>query len=159
MPLIKIYPGVNLPRRSTYYMTPGANPAVLVIGLHELSHLDQNSQWNLLNKLTIHQHERHKWPVICSTYHKHFLSSPHSWLINGFTRRVPLLEQELLTFPKLTSSRPLLVSTCYYIFSFMYMFCLSFVLFLLTIVLSVLLRFTDYDYPFGIYKLVSINRE
>ena len=31
--------------------------------------------------------------------------------------------------------------------------------FLLTIVLSVLLRFTDYDYPFGIYKFFSINRE
>jgi hypothetical protein len=28
-----------------------------------------------------------------------------------------------------------------------------FVLFLLTIVLSVLLRFTDSDYPFGIFKL------
>ena len=41
-------------------------------------------------------------------------------------------------------------------FSFMCMFCrsfLSFVLFLLTIVLSVLLRFTDFDYPFGIFKL------
>ena len=41
-------------------------------------------------------------------------------------------------------------------FSFMCMFCRSFlwfVLFLLTIVLSVLLRFTDFDYPFGIFKL------
>jgi hypothetical protein len=28
-----------------------------------------------------------------------------------------------------------------------------FVLFLLAIVLSVLLRYTDYDYPFGIFKL------
>jgi len=32
------------------------------------------------------------------------------------------------------------------------MFC-PFVLFLLAIVLSVLLRFTDSDYPFGIFKL------
>jgi hypothetical protein len=31
--------------------------------------------------------------------------------------------------------------------------CLSFVLFLLAIVLSVLLRYTDSDYPFGIFKL------
>ena len=31
--------------------------------------------------------------------------------------------------------------------------CLSFVLFRLAIVLSVLLRYTDYDYPFGIIKL------
>ena len=38
--------------------------------------------------------------------------------------------------------------------SFMCMFCISlFVLFLLAIVLSVLLRFTDFDYPFGIFKL------
>ena len=36
IPWIKIYPGVNLPWRSTYYMTPGANPGVLVIGLYEL---------------------------------------------------------------------------------------------------------------------------
>ena len=33
--------------------------------------------------------------------------------------------------------------------------CLSFVLFLLTIVLFVLLRYTDSDYPFGIFKLFS----
>jgi hypothetical protein len=43
------------------------------------------------------------------------------------------------------------------IVSFMFMVvcfyrCLSFVLFLLAIVLSVLLRFTDSDYPFGIVK-------
>ena len=31
----------------------------------------------------------------------------------------------------------------------------SFVLFLLAIVLSVLLRYTDSDYPFGIFKLTS----
>jgi hypothetical protein len=31
-----------------------------------------------------------------------------------------------------------------------------FVIFLLTIVLSVLLRFTDSDYPFGIFKLFLI---
>jgi hypothetical protein len=36
IPWIKIYTGVNLPRLSTYYMTPGANPAVLVTGLYEL---------------------------------------------------------------------------------------------------------------------------
>jgi biotin transporter BioY len=43
---------------------------------------------------------------------------------------------------------------CYSIFSFMCMFCRSlFVLFLLAIVLSVLLRFTDFDYLFGIFKL------
>ena len=44
--------------------------------------------------------------------------------------------------------------SCYSIFSFMCMFCrLLFVLFLLAIVLSVLHRFMDSDYPFGIFKL------
>ena len=47
--------------------------------------------------------------------------------------------------------------SCYSIFSFMCMICRSlFVLlsfFLLAIVLSVLLRFTVSDYPFGIFKL------
>ena len=44
--------------------------------------------------------------------------------------------------------------SCYSIFSFMCMFCRSlFVLFLLATVLSVLLRYTDSDCPFGIFKL------
>ena len=48
--------------------------------------------------------------------------------------------------------------SCYSIFSFICMFSRSmFVLFLLAIVLSVLLRFTDSDYPFGIFKLFLIN--
>ena len=49
--------------------------------------------------------------------------------------------------------------SCYSIFSFMCLFCRSlFVLlyfFFLAIVLSVLLRYTDSDYPFGIFKLFS----
>jgi hypothetical protein len=47
--------------------------------------------------------------------------------------------------------------SCYSIFSVMCMFCRSLFVFLyfflLAIVLSVLLRYTDYDYPFGIFKL------
>jgi len=51
-------------------------------------------------------------------------------------------------------SRPVLVGSCYSIFSFMCMFCRSLcVLFLLAIVFSVLLRYTDSDYSFGIFKL------
>jgi hypothetical protein len=69
-------------------------------------------------------------------------SFPHCWLISGFvtrlTRRVSLVEQELLTLPEhMRSTR---------VFSFICMFCWSFVLFLLAIALSVLLRYTDYDY-------------
>ena len=52
----------------------------------------------------------------------------------------------------------ILVGFMLLIFSFMCMFCRSlFVLFNLAIVLSVLLRFTDSDYPFGIFKLFLWN--
>ena len=43
--------------------------------------------------------------------------------------------------------------SCYSIFSCMWIVVCPFVLFLLAIVLSVLLRYTDSDYPFGIFKL------
>ena len=79
---------------------------------------------------------------------------PNLWFITGFVtrlkRRVSLVEQELLTLPNHLSSPS---GSCYSIFSFICMFCRSlFVLFLLAIVLSVLLRFTDSDRP-----LVSSN--
>jgi len=69
-------------------------------------------------------------PLVVNT----FRSFPHSRLISGFltrlTRRVPLVEQELLTLPEHLSTH-----------------------FLLAIVLFVLLRYTDSCYPFGIFKL------
>ena len=55
------------------------------------------------------------------------------------TRQVPLVEEELVTLPQHLSSPPVHVVRC--------------VLFILTIVLKVILRFTDCDYFFGIYKL------
>ena len=54
-----------------------------------------------------------------------------------------------------TFSEYLLLNFQFYV----YVLFVPFALFHLTIVLAVLLRFTDYDYPFGIYKLFSINRE
>jgi hypothetical protein len=82
-------------------------------------------------------------------------SFPHSWFITGFvnrvTWRVSLVEQELLTmsspsdFSGVRVARPLVLSV---------VFCRSlFVIFLLAIVLSVLLRFTDSTCPFGIFQL------
>ena len=64
------------------------------------------------------------------------------------------MDQELLTVPEhLSSPSVFSEGSCYSIFSFMCMFCRSlFVLLLLAIVLSVL-RFTDSDYPFSIFKL------
>jgi hypothetical protein len=87
-------------------------------------------------------------------------SFPHSRLITGFvtrlTRRVPLAEQELLTLLDHLNSPPVF-SEDYSIFSFICMFCRSFFVllyfFLLAIVLSVLLRYTVSDCPFGIFKL------
>ena len=64
------------------------------------------------------------------------------------TRWVPLVDQELLTLPELTP----VFSGVRIVRSLVFcgVFCRSlFVIFLLTIVLFVLLRFTDTDYHFG----------
>ena len=85
----------------------------------------------------------------------------HSWLISGFVTRlirlVPLVEQKLPTLPEHLSSPPvfsgvLLLDLYFYVYALWIVFCL-YVLFLLAIVLSVLFRFTDCDYPYGIFKL------
>jgi hypothetical protein len=88
-------------------------------------------------------------------------SFPHSRLITGFvtrlTRRVPLVEQELLTLPVHLSSPPVFsgvrVTRSLVLYVCFVDHCLSFCTFLLAIVLSVLLQYTDSDYPFGIFKL------
>jgi hypothetical protein len=81
-----------------------------------------------------------------------FRSFPHSWLITGFvtrlTRRVSLVEQELLTLPV-----GFVLLDLYFYMYVLQIFVCPFVLFLLAIILSVLLRYTDSDYPFGIFKL------
>jgi hypothetical protein len=96
-------------------------------------------------------------PLVVSTSQ----SFPRSWLITGFvtrlTRRVSLVEQELLTLPDhlgspsvfsgVRATRSLFLYVCFADL------CLSFCTFLLAIILSVLLRYTDSDYPFGIFKL------
>jgi hypothetical protein len=71
----------------------------------------------------------------------------NSSIVNLF----PLVVQELPTLPEHLSALP--VFSGVRVNHFMCLFCRSFfVLFLLYIVLSVL-RFTDFDYPFGIFKL------
>jgi hypothetical protein len=82
---------------------------------------------------------------------------PITGFVTRLTRQVPLVEQELLILPKQLSSPPvfsgvrvtrsLVLCVCFVDC------CLSFVLFLLAIVLYVLLRYTDSSYPFGIFKL------
>ena len=86
-------------------------------------------------------------------------SLPHSWLITvciWLNTRVPLVEQELSTLSEHLSSSPGFswVQITRSLVCFMCMFCRSlFALFLLPIVLSVHLRFTDSHYSFGIFKL------
>jgi len=87
--------------------------------------------------------------------------SMHSRLITGFvtrlTRRVLLVEQELPTLPEHLSSPPVFsgvrVTRSLVVYVCFVDRCLSFCTFFLVIVLSVLLRFTDSVYPFGIFKL------
>ena len=109
------------------------------------------------------------WNICVSNHHGYvpldvntFRSFPHSWLIIGFvsrvTRRVQLVEQKLVFLAEYLNSPPVLVgSVLYSIFSFMCNVLLivvcHFVPFLLVIVVFVLLRFTDSDYHFGIFKL------
>ena len=60
--------------------------------------------------LTIMEYLRHKWSRICSTCRKHFhvlssFTTYHRFPIR-LTRRVPLVEQELLTLPEHMNSPP-----------------------------------------------------
>ena len=64
-------------------------------------------------------------------------------------RRVPLVEHERLTLPEQLSSPCFSVAQLFIICVVLY--ASLFVLFDLTIALSVLLQFTDSYYPFGIY--------
>jgi hypothetical protein len=86
-------------------------------------------------------------------------SFPHSRFITGFvtrlTLRVSLVDQELLTLPEHMSS-PSIFSGVRVTRSLVWYVCfvdrcLSFCTF--SFVLSVLLRYTDSDCPFGIFKL------
>ena len=60
--------------------------------------------------LTAMEYLCHKWPRICSTYHKHFLFSfmTYDGFVTRLPRRVPLVEQELLTLPEHLSSATVL---------------------------------------------------
>jgi hypothetical protein len=97
-----------------------------------------------------------------TTCRKHFpiLSSFMTYII-GFvtrlTRRVSLVEQELLTLREHLSSPPVFsgvrVTRSLVLYVCFVDRCLSFCTFFWAIVLSVLLRYTDSDYPFGIFKL------
>ena len=91
-------------------------------------------------------------------WHRSFL---HSWPITGFvirlTWRVPLVEQEQLTFLEHPSSVPVF---SYTIFSFMCMLCRSlFVLLSFFVIVFSVLRFTDSYYPFRLWYLETLLKK
>ena len=98
-------------------------------------------------------------PLVVSTSR----SFPRSKLIIGFvtrlTRRVPQVEQDMRTLTENVSSSPVfsvVLVTRSLVLRVTFCRSLPF-LFLLVIVLSVLLRFANYDYPFDIFKLFLVN--
>ena len=66
--------------------------------------------YDYFKDLTVMEYLCHIWPRICSTFHKHFRSYPHPWLITGFVTRwrwrVPPVEQTLLTVSEHLGSSP-----------------------------------------------------
>jgi len=62
-----------------------------------------------LTWLAVTEYLCHNWPRICSVCRNHNLVLRHSWLITGFvaraTRRVPQVEQQLLTLPVFSGVR------------------------------------------------------
>ena len=102
--------------------------------------------FDILTWLTDTEYLCHKWPWICSVCRNH-----NSWLITGFvtevTRRVPHMEQELLTLPEHLSSPPVFSG----VLVFSVMFCRS--LFILSSFLfwPLCCPSFDSDYLFGIF--------
>jgi hypothetical protein len=100
-----------------------------------------NLGWPLCNICVTNDHGY--VPLVVNTIR----SFPHSWLITGFvtrlTRWVSLVEQELSTLPEHLSSPPVLSRVRVTRSLVLRVFCRS----------LFVLRFTDYDYPFGIFKL------
>ena len=73
-------------------------------------HLFESFTVATITWLTVTEYMCHKWGQICSICRKIFPSFPHSWLTTGFvirvTRRVTLVDRELLTLPEHMSSPP-----------------------------------------------------
>ena len=109
--------------------------------------------------LTVVEYLCHKWSRICSICRKQFpvLSSIMTGFVTRLTRQVSLMQEELLTLPEHLSSPPgfsgvrvtrsIVLCVCFVDR------CLSFCTFFWAFVLSVLLWYTESDYPFGIFKL------
>jgi hypothetical protein len=85
--------------------------------------------------LAVTEYLCHQWPRICFLVVSNSRSFPHLWLITVFvtrlTRRVPLVEQELLTLPEITYNYiPLLFLHSNHLFKQQYVFSLNLYTFL-----------------------------
>ena len=136
-------------------------PSLIIIFLYDIK-----IQWSINNNSMDNYYDlpqlNNSLLKLCSSYHITLsVDGGQIHLITGFvtklTRRVPLVEQEL---PILRSTRVLpqflvgfeLLDLQLYMHVLQIVVC-PFVLFHLAIVLFVLLRYMDYNCPFGIFKL------
>jgi hypothetical protein len=102
-------------------------------------------------------------PFVAVTKLSYFpLLLPITGLLTRAKHQVPLVEQELLTFP---GHNPQILVCCSIIslmcrvLWIMVSLLVSFRHVHLVIVLSVLLRFTAFHYPFGIFKLLLLKKD
>ena len=112
--------------------------------------------WPLWNICVTNDHRY--VPLVVNTSRSFPYSRPITGFVTRLTRRVPLVEQEVLTLPEHLSAPPVFsgvrVTRSFVIYVCFADRCLSFcTFFLFAIVLSVLLRYTDSDCPFGFFKL------
>jgi hypothetical protein len=113
--------------------------------------------------LTALEYLCHKWPQICSTC-KHFLVLSSFMIYHRVCKYINttgITSGAGTCYPSVAHefTSGFYWSSRYSIFSFICMFSSSlFVLFLLPIVLSVLLRYPYSDYPFGVFKLFLDTR-
>ena len=100
----------------------------------------------------------YKWQRICSTCRNHFPDRSSCMIYHWVCNYIKTLDATSGAGTAYPFEAPDFIpgmrwGSCYSIFSFMCMFCRSLcICVLFGITLSVLLRFTDFDYPIGIFK-------
>ena len=112
-------------------------------------------------------HRVHVLFLVCTSTVSNMMFVSHSVHVVLVTLRVPFVKQELLTLPEYLSSQRFFFGrgrggggSCCSVVNFLdnaLQIAVCFALFLFATVLSVLLRFTASDYPFGISKLSFIT--
>ena len=103
---------------------------------------------------TVTEYLCHKWPWICSTCRKHSMVLSPFMICHRVKRLLPLVEQEMLTLPEHLSFTPLVSGVRLARSSVLFaMLCRSLFV-LLSIVLSVLIQFTNLNFPLYLQSLI-----